>query len=62
MANTMLKHTGINVGKSICEYECGPLIKEIIENSKKYNCEITIPKDVCGIQKFKWRWKRKKYK
>ena len=46
MANTMLKHTGINVGKSICEYGCGPLIKEIIENSKKYNCEITIPKDV----------------
>ena len=46
MANTMLKHTGINVGKSICEYECGPLIKEIIENSKKYNCEIILPKDV----------------
>ncbi len=46
MANTMLKHTGINIGKSICEYECGPLIKEIIKNSKKYNCEITIPKDV----------------
>ena len=46
MANTMLKHTGTNIGKSICEYECGPLIKEIIENSKKYNCEITIPKDV----------------
>ena len=46
MANTMLKHTGINIGKSICEYECAPLIKEIIENSKKYNCKITIPKDV----------------
>ena len=46
MANTMLKHTGINVGKSICEYECGPLIKEIKENSKKYNCEIILPKDV----------------
>ncbi len=46
MANTMLKHTGINVGKSICEYDCGSLIKEILENSKKYNCEITIPKDV----------------
>ncbi len=46
MANTMLKHTGTNIGKSICEYECGPLIKEIIENSKKYNCEITIPTDV----------------
>ncbi len=46
MANTMLNHTGTNIGKSICEYECGPLIKEIVENSKKYNCEITIPKDV----------------
>ena len=46
MANTMLKHTGVNVGKSICEYECAPLIKEIIENSKKYNCDITLPKDV----------------
>ncbi len=46
MANTMLKHTGVNVGKSICEHECAPLIKEIIENSKKYNCDITLPKDV----------------
>ena len=34
MANTMLNHTGTNIGKSICEYECGPLIKEIVENSK----------------------------
>jgi len=46
MANTMLKHTGKSVGKSICENKCGLLIKEIIENSKKYSCEITIPKDV----------------
>ena len=45
MGNTMLKHTGSNIGKSICEYECGSLIKEILENSKKYNCKITIPKD-----------------
>jgi len=45
MGNTMLKHTGSNIGKSICENECGSLIKEILENAKKYNCEITIPKD-----------------
>jgi len=45
MGNTMIKHTGSNIGKSICEYECGPLIKEILENSKKYNCKITIPED-----------------
>ena len=46
MANTMLKHTGLKVGKSICEHDCGPLIKEILENSKKYNCNIVCPVDV----------------
>ena len=46
MGNTMLKHTGSNIGKSICENECGSLIKEIFKNSKKYNCEIIIPNDV----------------
>ena len=45
MGNTMLKHTGSNIGKSICENDCSSLIKEILESSKKYNCEITIPKD-----------------
>ena len=46
MANTMLKHTGSKVGKSICENDCGALIKEILENSNKYNCKITSPVDV----------------
>ena len=46
MANTMLKHTGSKVGKSICEHDCEPLIKEILENSNKYNCKITLPVDV----------------
>ena len=32
MANTMLKHTGSKVGKSICENDCGTLIKEILLN------------------------------
>jgi len=46
MANTMLKHTGSKIGKSICEHNCGNLIKEILENSNKYNCKITCPVDV----------------
>jgi len=46
MANTMLKHTGSKVGKSICENNCEALIKEILENSNKYNCKITCPVDV----------------
>jgi len=59
MANTMLKYTGVSVGKSICEYECAPLIKKIIENSKKYNCEITIPKDVIVSKSLNGRGKEK---
>ena len=46
MANTMLKHTGSIIGKSICENDCESLIKEILENSNKYNCKITCPLDV----------------
>ena len=56
----MLNHTGINVGKWICEYECGPLIKVIIENSKKYKCEITIPKDVIVSESLNGGGKEKK--
>ena len=46
MANTMLKHTGSNIGKSIYETNCENLIKEILEKSKSYNCQITCPIDV----------------
>ena len=46
MANAVLKNVGINIGRSICENQSDHLIKEIIENSKKNNCEIIIPKDV----------------
>ena len=46
MANTMLKHTGSKIGRSICEENCEPLVKEIISISEKYNCKITCPEDV----------------
>ncbi len=46
MANTMLKHNGFNVGISMYENDCKNLVKEIMENSKKYNCKITCPVDV----------------
>ena len=46
MANTILKHTGKNIGKSICENDSSALVKEIFENSKKHNCEIIMPYDV----------------
>ena len=46
MANTMLKHTGSNIGKSIYERSCENLIKEILEKSKLHNCQINCPIDV----------------
>jgi phosphoglycerate kinase len=46
MANTMLKHTGYKIGKSIYEHDCENLIKEILEKSKAYNCQINCPIDV----------------
>ena len=46
MANTILKYTGKEIGKSIHEKDCEPLIKEILENSKKYNCKVICPIDV----------------
>ena len=59
MANTMLKHTGSNVGKSICEHDCGQLIKEILEKSKKFNCKITCPTDVVVANNLKSLGKNK---
>ncbi len=46
MANTMLSHTGYKIGKSIYEYGCENLIREILENSKSYNCQVNCPMDV----------------
>ena len=46
MANTILKHTGYKIGKSIYEHDCENLIKEILEKSKAYNCQINCPTDV----------------
>ena len=45
MANTMLKHMGSKIGKSICENDCEPLVKKIISVSKKFNCKIICPVD-----------------
>ena len=46
MANTMLSHTGYKIGKSIYEHNCENLIREILENSKSYNCQVNCPMDV----------------
>ena len=46
MANNILKYKGYNIGKSIQEVNCDPIIEEIFYLSKKTNCEIFYPEDV----------------
>ncbi len=46
MANNFIEYFGHNIGKSIKEKNCDPIIEEIISLSKKEKCEITYPEDV----------------
>ena len=46
MGNAMLKNTGVNIGKSICDDGYKDLVEEILEKSKTHNCQIYYPLDV----------------
>jgi phosphoglycerate kinase len=46
MGNAMLKNTGINIGKSICDDGYKDLVKEILTKSKTHSCQIYYPLDV----------------
>ena len=46
MGNAMLKNTGINIGKSICDDSYKDLVREILNKSENNNCQIYYPLDV----------------
>ena len=46
MGNAMLKNTGINIGKSVCDDGYKDLVEEILKKSKTHNCQIYYPLDV----------------
>jgi phosphoglycerate kinase len=46
MGNAMLKNTGINIGKSVCDDGYKDMVGEILKKSKTYNCQIYYPLDV----------------
>jgi len=46
MANTFIKHKGYNIGHSKFEKNQENLIDDIIEESKKNNCNLVLPEDV----------------
>jgi phosphoglycerate kinase len=46
MGNAMLKNTGINIGKSICDDGYKDLVGEILKKSNNHGCKIHYPLDV----------------
>jgi len=46
MANIFIKHKGYNIGQSISEKNQENLIENIIQESKKNNCNLVLPEDV----------------
>ncbi|MDC1280645.1 phosphoglycerate kinase, partial [bacterium] len=52
MANTFLVAKGFAVGNSLFEKEAVEVAKSILEQSKKYNCEIILPMDLVVAKKF----------
>ena len=60
IANIMLKNQGINIGNSICEDGYDNLVKEMLEKTKIYNCQIHCPLDVVVSQSLNGKGKVKK--
>ena len=46
MGNAMLKNTGVDIGKSICDDGYKDLVKEILEKSSAHDCKIYYPLDI----------------
>jgi len=46
MGNAMLKNTGIDIGKSVCDDGYKDLVGEILKKSKTHDCQIYYPLDV----------------
>jgi len=46
MGNAILKNTGINIGKSICDDDYKDLVREILKKSETHDCQIYYPLDV----------------
>ena len=46
MANNFLEYSGHNIGKSIKEDNCNPIVEEILSLAKENKCNVLIPTDV----------------
>ena len=46
MANNFLEYNGHNIGKSLKEENCNPIVEEILSLAKENKCNVLIPTDV----------------
>ena len=46
MANNFLEYSGYNIGKSLKEDNCNPIVEEILSLAKENKCNVLIPNDV----------------
>ena len=53
MASTFLYAQGIEIGKSLCQPDAMPVIKEIMTRAREHNCEILLPHDFVVAKELK---------
>jgi phosphoglycerate kinase len=53
IAGTMLFAKGLEVGRSLCEPDAVPIVKEIMAAAERSGCEIVVPMDVIVAREFK---------
>jgi phosphoglycerate kinase len=53
MASTFLFAKGVEIGKSLCQPEAVPIVKEIMAHAERHNCEIVLPHDFIVAKELK---------
>jgi phosphoglycerate kinase len=53
MASTFLYAQGVEIGKSLCQPDAVPVVKEIMARAKEHGCEIVLPQDFVVAKEFK---------
>ena len=53
MASTFLYAQGVEIGKSLCQPDAVPVVKEIMARAKEHDCEIVLPRDFVVAKEFK---------
>ena len=53
MASTFLYAQGVEIGKSLCQPDAVPVVKEIMARAKQHDCEIVLPHDFVVAKELK---------